>query len=100
MRTRGESGLEKIDNIWYFSYINLNGKQIRRSSRSKLKQVAVEMLRKAKEELAKGIAPVDQKTLLRRLASHPRTRLLGERQGRDGRGGPRDFRQERRAQSV
>lgn len=63
MRTRGEGGLEKIGGIWYFSYINLNGKQVRRSSRSKLKQVAVEMLRKAKEELAKGIVPVDTKKL-------------------------------------
>jgi hypothetical protein len=63
VRTRGEGGLEKIGGIWYFSYINLNGKQVRRSSRSKLKQVAVEMLRKAKEELAKGIAPVDIKKL-------------------------------------
>ena len=63
MRTRGEGGLEKIGGIWYFSYIDLNGKQVRRSSRSKLKQVAVEMLRKAKEELAKGIAPVDTKKL-------------------------------------
>src|SRR5437016_9384345 len=63
MRTRGEGGLEKIGDIWYFSYINLNGKQVRRSSGSKLKQVAVEMLRKAKEELAKGIAPVDTRKL-------------------------------------
>ncbi len=63
MRTRGEGGLERIGDIWYFSYINLNGKQVRRSSRSKLKQVAVEMLRKAKEELAKGIAPVDTRNL-------------------------------------
>jgi len=27
MRTRGEGGLEKIGDIWYFSCINLNGKQ-------------------------------------------------------------------------
>lgn len=63
MRTRGEGGLEKIGGIWYVSYINPNGKQVRRSSRSKLKQVAVEMLRKAREELAKGIAPVDTRKL-------------------------------------
>jgi len=36
MRTRGEGGLEKIGHIWYFTFCNLNGKQVRRSSKSHL----------------------------------------------------------------
>ena len=29
MRTRGEGGLEKIGHIWYFTFYNLKGKQVR-----------------------------------------------------------------------
>jgi integrase len=57
MRTRGEGGLEKIGDIWYFTFYNLNGKQVRRSSKSPLKSVAIEMLQKAQEELRKGTQP-------------------------------------------
>ncbi|MCU1314941.1 MAG: hypothetical protein JWN63_263 [Candidatus Acidoferrum typicum] len=44
MRTRGEGGLEKIGHVWYFTFYNLKGKQVRRSSKSRLKAVAIEML--------------------------------------------------------
>src|SRR5713226_9862730 len=57
MRTHGEGGLEKIGHIWYFTFYNLNGKQTRRSSKSPLKSVAIEMLQKAQEELRKGTEP-------------------------------------------
>jgi|ERR1700722_370170 len=58
MRTHGEGGLEKIGHIWYFTFYNLNGKQVRRSSKSPLKSVAIEMLQKAQEELRKGTEPI------------------------------------------
>jgi len=57
MRTRGGGGLERIGKIWYYSYYDLRGKQVRRSSKSQLKSVALEMLRQTKEELGKGIEP-------------------------------------------
>src|SRR5215469_125273 len=57
MRTRGEGGLERIGNIWYYTYYDLRGKQVRRSSKSQLKSVALEMLRQAGEGLGKGIEP-------------------------------------------
>jgi integrase len=57
MRTRGEGGLEKIGDIWYFSFYNLNGKQVRRSSRSPLKSVAIAKLQKAQDALRKGHEP-------------------------------------------
>ncbi len=57
MRTRSGGGLEKIGRIWYFTFCNLNGKQVRRSSKSPLKSVAIEMLQKAQEELRKGTEP-------------------------------------------
>jgi integrase len=63
MRTRGEGGLEKIGDIWYFTFYNLNGKQVRRSSKSKLKSVAIEMLHKAQEELRKGTEPTSTRKL-------------------------------------
>jgi integrase len=56
-RNRGEGGLERIGCIWYYTFYNLQGKQIRRSSKSPLKSVAIEELRKTKEEQAKGIDP-------------------------------------------
>jgi integrase len=56
-RNRGEGGLERIGRIWYYTFYDLKGKQIRRSSKSPLKSVAIEELRKTKEELAKGIDP-------------------------------------------
>jgi hypothetical protein len=46
-RSHGEGGIEKIRGVYYFTYYNLNGKQVRRSSKSKLKSVAIEMLQKA-----------------------------------------------------
>jgi len=57
MRTRSEGGLEKIGNVWYLTYYNLQGKQVRRSSKSPLKSVAIEKLKQAQEELRKGIEP-------------------------------------------
>ena len=57
MRTRGGGGLERIGKIWYYSYYDLRGKQVRRSSESQLKSVALEMLRQTKEELGRGIEP-------------------------------------------
>ncbi len=57
MRTRGEGGLEKIGHVWYFTFYNLKGKQVRRSSKSRLKAVAVEMLQQAQKELRKGAEP-------------------------------------------
>src|SRR5258708_26009395 len=54
-RSRGDGGIEKIGEIYYFTYYNLNGRQVRRSSKSKLKSVAIEMLQKAQEELRKGV---------------------------------------------
>ena len=56
-RNHGDGGIEKIGQIYYFTYYNRNGKQVRRSSRSKLKSVAIEMLQKSREELRKGIEP-------------------------------------------
>ena len=56
-RSRGEGGIEKIKNIYYFTYYNLNGIQVRRSSKSKLKSVAIEMVRQAQERLRKGNEP-------------------------------------------
>jgi hypothetical protein len=50
-RDRGEGGIEKIGEVYYYSFYNLNGKQVRRSSKSKLKSVAIEMLRDAREQL-------------------------------------------------
>lgn len=52
-----EGGLEKIENIWYVTYYNLQGRQVRRSSKSRLKSVAIEMLKNAKAELGRGIEP-------------------------------------------
>ena len=63
MRTHGEGGLEKIGHIWYFTFYNLNGKQVRRSSKSPIKSVAIEMFQKAQEELRKGIAPTSANKL-------------------------------------
>lgn len=58
MRMQGEGGLEKIGNIWYFTYYNLQGRQVRRSSKSPLKSLAVEMLDAGeKAELRKGLEP-------------------------------------------
>ena len=57
MRTRGEGGLEKIGDIWYFTFYNLKANQVRRSSKSKLKSVAIEMLHRAQEELRRGVEP-------------------------------------------
>ena len=57
MRTPGEGGFEKIGNIWYVTYYNLQGQQVRRSSKSPLKSVAIEMLNKPKEDLGRGIEP-------------------------------------------
>ncbi len=57
MRMRGDGGLEKIGHIWYFTFYNLNGKQVRRSSKSRLKSVAIEMLQQAQKELRKGAEP-------------------------------------------
>jgi integrase len=54
-RNRGEGGIEKIGNIYYYSFYDLNGKQVRRSSKSKLKAVAIEMLQDAREQLRQGI---------------------------------------------
>jgi hypothetical protein len=51
MRTHGEGGLEKIGHIWYFTFYNLNGKQVRRSSKSPIKSVAIEMLRIAPSKM-------------------------------------------------
>src|ERR1019366_2877286 len=62
-RNRGEGGLERIGRIWYYTFYNLQGRQIRRSSKSSLKSVAIEELRKAKEELAKGIDPTTGRRL-------------------------------------
>jgi len=56
-RSRGDGGIEKIGRFYHFTYYNLNGKQVRRSSKSKLKSVAIEMLRQAREQLGKGIEP-------------------------------------------
>lgn len=56
-RNPGEGGIERIGDIYYYSFYDLRGKHIRRSSKSPLKSVAVEELRKAKEKLAKGIEP-------------------------------------------
>ena len=50
-RNSGEGGIEKIGNVYYYSFYDLNGKQVRRSSKSKLKSVAIEMLQKAREQL-------------------------------------------------
>jgi integrase len=61
MRTKGEGGLEHIGGIWYFTYYDLNGRQVRRSSKSKLKSVAMSMLLAAKEELRKGTTPTNGK---------------------------------------
>src|SRR6266566_4500778 len=52
MRTRGEGGLEKIGHIWYFTFCNLNGKQVRRSSKSHLKSVEIEKLQQAQKGVA------------------------------------------------
>ncbi len=60
-RNRGEGGIEQIGKIWYFTYYDLRGRHVRKSSKSPLKSVAVEELRKAKEKLAKGIEPPDGK---------------------------------------
>jgi integrase len=57
MRTKGEGGLLKIGDTWYFSFYDLNGKQVRRSSKSPLKSVALTMLQAAQEELRKGTTP-------------------------------------------
>ena len=57
MRTRGEGGLEKIGDIWYFSFYNLNGKQVRRSSKSSLKSVAIAKLQAVREALRNGHEP-------------------------------------------
>lgn len=46
-----------IGDIWYFTFYNLQAKQVRRSSKSKLKSVAIEMLQQAQEELRKGVEP-------------------------------------------
>jgi len=54
MRTRGEGGLEQIGEIWYFTFYNLKGKQVRRSSKSKLKSVAIAMLQDAQDAMKKG----------------------------------------------
>jgi hypothetical protein len=56
-RSHGDGGIEKIGEIYYFTYYNLNRKQVRRSSKSTLKSVAIEMLQKAHEELRKGAEP-------------------------------------------
>jgi hypothetical protein len=63
MRTPGEGGLEKIGHIWYYTFYNLNGKQVRRSSKSPLKSVALEMLLKAQAELRKGTEPTTTRKL-------------------------------------
>lgn len=39
------------------TYYNLQGKQLRRSSKSPLRSVAIEMLKKAKEDLGRGTEP-------------------------------------------
>ena len=56
-RSHGDGGIEKIGETYYFTFYNLNGKQVRRSSKSKLKSVAIEMLQKTQEELRKGVEP-------------------------------------------
>jgi len=56
MRTPGEGGFEKIGNIWYVTYYNLQGQQVRRSSKSPLKSVAIEMLNKPKEDLGRELS--------------------------------------------
>ena len=63
MRTRGEGGLEKIGHIWYFTFYNLNGKQVRRSSKSRLKSVAIEKLQQAQKELRKGTEPASARKM-------------------------------------
>src|SRR5260370_41633526 len=63
MRTPGEGGLEKIGHIWYYTFYNLNGKQVRRSSKSPLKSVALEMLLKAQAELRRGTEPTATRKL-------------------------------------
>jgi integrase len=62
-RNRGEGGIEKIGRIYYYTFWDLRGRHIRKSSKSPLKSVAIEELRKAKEKLAKGIAPESGKAL-------------------------------------
>ena len=49
MRTRGEGGLEKIGHIWYFTFYNLKGKQMRRSSKSRLKSVELKCSNRRKK---------------------------------------------------
>src|SRR5437870_4694529 len=63
MRTRGEGGLEKIGHIWYFTFYNLKGKQMRRSSKSRLKSVAIEMLQQAQKDLRKGTEPASARKM-------------------------------------
>src|SRR5882762_11739345 len=63
MRTHGEGGLEKIGHIWYFTFYNLNGKQVRRSSKSRLKSVAIEKLQQAQKELRKGTEPASARKM-------------------------------------
>src|SRR5205807_4997938 len=63
MRTRGEGGLEKIGHIWYFTFYNLKGKQMRRSSKSRLKSVAIEMLHQAQKDLRKGTEPASARKM-------------------------------------
>jgi len=63
MRTPGEGGLERIGQIWYYTFYNLNGKQVRRSSKSPLKSVALEMLLRAQAELRKGTEPTATRKL-------------------------------------
>src|SRR5436853_4290582 len=83
MRTHGEGGLEKIGHIWYFTFYNLNEKQVRRSSKSPIKSVAIEMLQKAQEELRKGIAPTSREQVeVRRPPLHFGRRLHGQREAR------------------
>ena len=63
MRARGEGGLEKIGHIWYFTFCNLNGKQVRRSSKSHLKSVEIEKLQQAQKELRKGTEPASARKM-------------------------------------
>jgi len=59
-RVKGEGSILKLKGcrFWYASYFNHNGKQIRVSTRTEVKQEALTILRKLTGDRDKGLAPV------------------------------------------
>src|SRR5207244_13125789 len=63
MRSLNEVELEKIGHISKYTFYNLKGKQMRRSSNSHLKSVAIEMLQHAQKDLRKGTEPASARKM-------------------------------------